>query len=210
VPRAPTPASTPARRSPSFTSLAEIDPAHVLAALREDLPSTIRAIALREAWSAFHAHWSSCGKVYRYRISYEGESHSWRLPRAPEVNIARLEVALGWLRAAEDISALCVRRDDDPEIRRLERLQILESTERGLTLEVAAAGFGKYLVRHLVAAAVGYAIGAYDDTALAKVISGEVKRPPRADAEGLTLHRVLYPEPLDPFPDLDHLCPERA
>ena len=191
----------------SFSSSAAIEPEPLRAALNALLPSTLRVLALREAASAFHAHWSSTGKVYRYRLSFCGEAQAWRLPHsAAELDPARLERALALLLAAPDVSALARAREHDPASRRLARAAILESDARGITLEFAADGFGKYLVRYLVAASVGFALGTLDEPALAAMLAREAKRPPRAEADGLCLHRVLYPPGLDPFPDIETLA----
>jgi tRNA pseudouridine38-40 synthase len=193
----------------SFTSHKALDLQQLRAALAADLPSTVKVLAVREAWTTFHAHWSSTGKTYRYRLSFSGESRAWRLPSDrfpyPALDLARLAEALAVLEGAPDVSALEVEGEHGPSVRRLGRARIHESGPRGTTLEFSAGGFGKYLVRHLVAAAVGYSVGAYDACGLARMLSGADPRPPRAPAEGLCLHRVHYPAETDPFPDLEAL-----
>ena len=68
-----------------------------------------------------------------------------------------------------------------------------------------ATTFAQDQMRHLVTAALGYATGAFDAPRLARLLCGVEPRPLRADADGLTLHQVLYPTELDPFPDLEAL-----
>ncbi len=194
----------------SFSTRAPLDPEALREALDADLPTTIRVLAVREAASSFHAHWSSNGKIYRYRISFAGAPAAWRLP-APRfpyscLDPARLAEALRLLEAAPDVSAFATAREHGPAERRLERARIASSSAEEVVLEFAAAGFGKHLVRHLVAGAVGFAVGAYSPAELARMLGREAPRPPRADADGLTLHRVLYPEEIDPFPDLERLA----
>ena len=189
----------------SFTTHAELEVEKVQRALSADLPSTLQLLALREAGSSFHAHWSSIGKVYRYRISFRGGTGAWRLPFL-RLDLPRLEQALAMLREAPDVSALAAPGEHGPATRRLDRATVLESSAGGVLLEFAAAGFGKHLVRHLVGAAAGFAAGTFDERALSQMIAGQVSRPPRAEADGLTLHQVLYPAELDPFPDVDLLA----
>jgi len=193
----------------SFSTRNTVDPLPLRDALNAELPSTIRVLALREAASSFHAHWSSTGKVYRYRISLCGEVRAWRLPseRFPyqQIDRERLAHVLAFFEQASDVSAFARAREHDPASRRLTRAAILEADSRGVTLEFAAAGFGKYLVRNLVGGALGFAVGAYDEAALRAMLAREEQRPPRAEADGLSLHRVLYPPDLDPFADTDAL-----
>ncbi len=194
----------------SFHSRADLDAAALCAQLRRELPDTICPLALRLAPKSFHSHWSSIGKVYRYRLSFAGETRAWRLP-GPRFPYARLDPALlaralERLHAARDVGAFAAERERGPKARALERASILAFDAGGATLEFAGAGFGKHQVRHMVSAAVGVAVEALTLQELAQMISGAIPRPPRAPADGLMLHRVLYPPHLDPFPDVDLLA----
>jgi tRNA pseudouridine38-40 synthase len=194
----------------SFHSRADLDPAALCSSLRRELPETIRPLALRLAPKSFHSHWSSIGKVYRYRVSLDGEARAWRLP-GPGSPRARLDLdalsrALAVLEAAPDVGAFCAEGERGPKERALARCAILAKDSRGATLEFAGAGFGKHQVRHMVTAAVGVAVGALSLQELARMLARSMPRPRRAPAEGLWLHRVLYPPHLDPFPDLDALA----
>lgn len=194
----------------SFHSRADLDPAALCDALRRELPDTIRPLALRPAPKSFHSHWSSVGKVYRYRISFASEARAWRLP-GPRFPYSRLDAALlaralDQLQAAPDLGAFCAEGERRPKVRALKRCAILDSDSRGATLEFAGGGFGKHQVRHMVAAAVGVAVEALSLQELGRMISGSMPRPSRAPADGLVLHRVVYPPQLDPFPDLDALA----
>jgi tRNA pseudouridine38-40 synthase len=195
----------------SFSTRAAVDPDELRERLNADLPTTLRVLAIREADSSFHSHWSSTGKIYRYRLSFAGAAAAWRLPSArfpyASLDAERLAEALRLLEAAPDVSAFATEREHGPDERKLTRAAIVSATAGEVLLEFAAAGFGKHLVRHLVAGAVGFAVGAYSQDDLSSMLAKRSPRPPRAEAEGLSLHRVLYPEALDPFPDLDRLAP---
>jgi tRNA pseudouridine38-40 synthase len=194
----------------SFSSRADLDPASLLPALNAELPATIRALCLRAAPKSFHAHWSSIGKVYRYRISFSGEGAAWRLPAArfpySALDAPKLAEALSAIASAPDVSALSGPGDRDSKARAIDEALVIECSPAGATLQFRAAGFGKYLVRHLVGAALGYAVGAYRREELEGILSGALPKPPRADPDGLTLYRVLYPSALDPFPDAERLA----
>ncbi len=194
----------------SFASRADLDPQVLFRALSAELPATIQLRCCRIAPKSFHSHWSSTGKVYRYRISFCGEPRAWRLP-APRFDFcaldpARLARAMAAIAQAPDVSALCGAHEHGQRERVIERAEVVSASAQSATLEVQAAGFGKYLVRHLVGAALGFSVGAYDDQELLAILAGKAPKPPRADADGLTLQRVLYPAELDPFPDLDRLA----
>lgn len=196
----------------SLSTQTPFDPDALRDRLNADLPTTLRVLALREAPSSFHSHWSSTGKIYRYRISFGGSPTAWRLPceRFPYSSLdrARLAEALRLLEAAPDVSAFATKGEHGPAERKLTRACVVSAGPRELVLEFAARGFGKHLVRHLVGGAVGFAVGAYSEDDLSRMLARRAPRPPRADADGLTLHRVLYPGELDPFPDVDRLARE--
>jgi tRNA pseudouridine38-40 synthase len=193
----------------SFSSKTALVPEQLRSALNADLPSTLRVLSARVAPKSFHAHWSSVGKIYRYRISFCSEPEAWRLPspRYPyrSLDPVRLEQALALLLDHGDLRALCLPGERGPRPRPLERARLIEHSARGSTLEFRAKGFGKYMIRHLVCAALGMAVGALEEQDLQSMLRGQAGRPPRAEADGLCLHRVLYPAELDPFPDADSL-----
>jgi len=193
----------------SFSTRPAPDLDALVAKLAEDLPQTVQVLAAREATRSFHAHWSSTGKTYRYRISFAGAQAAWRLP-APRYPYSSLDVklikeALAVFEAAPDVSAFASAREHGPAVRRLTRARIVSESARELVIEIEAAGFGKHLVRHLVGGAVGFAVGAYSRGELSRMLERKAPRPPRAEADGLTLHRVHYPAEIDPFPDVDRL-----
>lgn len=191
----------------SFTTRTGLDPGGLRDRLNCDLPGSIRVLAARAVPRRFHSHWSSVGKIYRYRVSLSGEPRAFRLPAAERDAMlsgpAAIDRALDLLASAPDLGALCSR--DDGRVRTLRRASVVARSVAGLTFELAASGYGKHQVRHLVTTALGVASGALSEAQLRAILAGLAPRPPRAPAEGLVLHRVLYPVGLDPFPDLDSL-----
>lgn len=192
----------------SFHSRGKLDTDALALELNRWLPSEIRVLAFRAAPKSFHAHWSSTGKRYRYRIAFRDEPRAWRLPAEhfpiEALDRALLEEVLTRLVECEDLSALSAERVKKP--RRLTRAAVLACDTSGLTLEVEGPGFGKYMVRNLVSLAASIAGGVLPRQALEPVLAGEQRRPFKAAAGGLTLWQVLYPPELDPFPDLERIC----
>ncbi|MFN7133322.1 MAG: hypothetical protein ACK4N5_14685, partial [Myxococcales bacterium] len=174
-------------------------------ALNRELPADIRVLAAREVPKSFHAHWSSIGKQYRYRISFTGGPRAWRLPTElcliGSLDRTLLERALERLRAAPDLSAFCA--DKERRIRTVARLDVLRFDAGAVELEIEGPGFGKYMVRKLISAAVEVAGGRVPLDDLDGMLAGTAPRPWKAPADGLTLHRVLYPMDADPFSDVD-------
>lgn len=187
----------------SFSSRERLDLERLRWETNDRLPSTVRLLAVRPAPPSFHAHWSSCGKVYRFRLGHGGAPGRWRLPPV-ELDPTRLLQALGMIEAAPDVAALSATRGEE-KTRRVTRAALLESGAEGSLIEVEAAGFGKYLVRNLMAAAAATAAGELSPDELLAALAGRAPHPRRAPAEGLCLWRVLYPAQLDPFPDVEEL-----
>lgn len=176
----------------SFQSRLAIEPSALLARLNDALPSTIRIRQAARAHPSFHAHWSALGKVYRYRIPAR---ESARLdPR-------RLDFALDLIASREDLSAFSASRERDKhKVRTIDGARRLEHCPvTGILIEISGAGFGRYQIRNLVAAAQAMAAGQLGPDALLALARGEGPRPVKAAAEGLCLWQVRYASELDPF-----------
>ena len=192
----------------SFQTRLDLDPTDLLTRLNDTLPSTVRVLAAARAHPSFHAHWSATGKVYRYRLPNS--------PTAPEdrdeFDLARLDFALNLLASQSDLSAFSASRErDGHKIRALDSARLLEADPvSGALLEFSGAGFGRYQIRHLVAAAHAMARRQITPDELCAMSRGEKRHPTKAPAEGLCLWQVRYPEERDPFASLTphwHLAP---
>jgi tRNA pseudouridine38-40 synthase len=192
----------------SFHSRGDLDLNHLQHHLNDQLPSTIRILAMRSTDKQFHAHWSSIGKIYRYRISFCGEARALRLPseKLPltSIDYKNLLMAMEKLQSASDLKAFSNERNSRP--RQLLKATIHDFSSKGVTLEFQAKGFGKHQVRNLVSAALELACNNISENQWNELLAGLRSRPPRADPDGLALHRVLYAPNLDPFPDIDRLA----
>lgn len=176
----------------SFQSRHAIDPTELLMRLNDALPSTVRIRQAARALPSFHAHWSAVGKVYRYRIPAK-ESEC--------LDPLRLDFALALLASREDLSTFSASRERDKhKVRTLDSARCLERCpEAGVLIEISGAGFGRYQIRNLIAAAQAMACGQISADALLAMSKGERARPVKAAAEGLCLWQVRYAGEMDPF-----------
>ena len=181
----------------SFQTRLDLDPTSLLTRLNDTLPSSVRVLAAARAHPSFHAHWSATGKVYRYRLAPEPTSPS----DSDGLDFARLNFALRLLASRDDLAAFSASRERDKhKVRTLDSARLLEaSPATGALLEFSGAGFGRYQIRHLVAAALAMARRQITPDELCAMSRGEQRHPPKAPAEGLCLWQVRYPLERDPF-----------
>src|SRR5205085_1841768 len=129
------------------TVRAELNPGILAEGLNAALPDSVKVLAARAMPRTFHAHWSSTGKTYRYRVAFSDVPRAWRLPseRFPfsSLDSERLRRGLALLLATKDLSTLC-GPSDRPKPRSLERASVLEETDSLLTLELSSSGFGRH------------------------------------------------------------------
>jgi tRNA pseudouridine38-40 synthase len=157
-----------------------------------DLPPALRLLRWASVPDSFHARASSCGKVYRYDFGHFVQN----VQNAPDWERARAALkALEGLAEMPGIGSPAKAHKPAPPLTRW------SLGDDGI-LELEARAFRKHEVRniagHLAAIALGYA----DPSSLRELAAR--KRPwmgATAPAAGLTLVRVLYPEPIDPFID---------
>ncbi|MCU0698071.1 MAG: tRNA pseudouridine(38-40) synthase TruA [Myxococcaceae bacterium] len=180
-------------------------PARINAHLPEDL-----GIALaRPAPPHFNAQWRSRVKEYRYRLHRRGEAawapFSWQV----EVDAARVHEVLQRAVGTFDFSAF---HDPSSAVkpRTVRSVEVAEGPDGLLDVRVRGEGFGRYMVRSLVGAAVAVARAEWSAEAFVAALSPEhpaaaldsPERPSRrfrAPAAGLTLWNVEYDPPDDPF-----------
>ncbi|MDR0966077.1 MAG: hypothetical protein LBM75_06190 [Myxococcales bacterium] len=176
----------------SFQSRLDIDPITLTNELNEALPSTVHVRTSVRALPSFHAHWSSTGKIYRYRLFSEQNE---------QIDPSRLDFALRLLSTRTDLSAFSASRERDKgKIRTIAFARLLENTpDSGLLIEFEGVGFGRYQIRNMIAAALAMGQGHIGPDALLSMAQGTRKHPFRAAAEGLCLWKVLYPDALNPF-----------
>lgn len=148
---------------------------------------------------------------------------AWRLPdprafpelaaagRPAHLDAAAMRRAMASLLGTRDLRGLATLRGPMPRrrgIRRMGAARLVEAPWPGagggrlVVLTVAGTAFLRHQVRNLVGllAQVGY--GEIDAGEVSALVAGRTRHHgPRAPGRGLTLVRVRYPAPLDPFRD---------
>ncbi len=182
----------------SLTTRADLAPRALFSALSAELPSTIALRALEVVPRSFHAHWSSVGKIYRYRLTARAEARALWLEQLGALDLGRLLLGLRLLAGAVDLSPF-VPSEKGARRRALKSAELIAYSAYDAELQFTAEGFGKHQIRHMVGALLALALGDLDPRAFGRLLRGAHPLSMRAPAEGLTLHRVLYPPGLDPF-----------
>ena len=191
----------------SFHTRSDITPGELQCALNDALPATIRILALRRAAPSFHAHWSSIGKTYRYRlsphplaISAEPAAIDWNA-----LDAVRLRDGLNLLASLPDLSGFSASdKRDGGRVRTIFPPRLLEASPNdGVLVEIQGTGFGRYQIRNLMAAAIAFGTGKLSAPDLIAMAQGALLHPFRAQAEGLCLFRVHYARGTSPFSETD-------
>lgn len=183
-----------------FDAPFRIPPAGVRAALNGLLPGAIRVLAAAETAPDFHARFSAAAKTYRYHLLRTAVAspllarYAWSagagLSRAPMEEAARAFVGRHDFRAFFTAPA-----GEEPRspLRTVSVARLL-GTADGLTFEVTADGFLRYMVRRMVGTLVAVGRGQLPAARVAEML-GDPERPGprfRAPASGLRLYRVHY------------------
>jgi tRNA pseudouridine38-40 synthase len=171
------------------------------------LPADVRVTGLREVPDAFDARFSALRRHYEYRLTGEPygapplrrDIAGWRRPLDPEL----MQQASDRLLGLHDFAAFCRRREGATTIRELQRFSWRGEPDglggTVLVAEVSADAFCWSMVRSLVGAVA--AVGEGRRTAdWAQSLLTERQRSSSinvADAHGLSLVRVDYPDDAD-------------
>jgi tRNA pseudouridine38-40 synthase len=175
-----------------------VNPTDVAARVTAGLPKTMGIALSRPAPKRFNAAWSASGKEYRYRLLLEDdaawERAAWRVDVRPERVAALLSRAVG----TRDFFAFH-DKSSPQKLRRLRRVQVVQTGGR-VDLRFEGDGFGRFMVRRLVGAAVGVARGEVPEDDYLRALEAPLPfAAPRAPPQGLVLWEVEYPRELDPF-----------
>jgi tRNA pseudouridine38-40 synthase len=168
------------------------------------LPGTVGVALAKEAPPHFNAQWRSRVKEYRYRLlAVDGSPwapFAWRVDASAVQLRATLAKAVG----THDFSAF-----HDPSSvvkpRTVVSAEVVEAGNGLLDVRLRGEGFGRYMVRSLVGAAVAVARGDWSDEAFEAALrcggapDDQPSRRFRAPAGGLTLWNVEYDAADYPF-----------
>lgn len=181
-----------------FDSATRIPPEKIAYALNTMLPEDIRVRESALAPEGFHARYSACGKVYRYR--FFNSRHDCAIGRQ---YAAHVPLPLDVARMNEEAQALCGTHDFEAfaasgsvvksTVRTIYRVQVTRSGDE-VTLLVLGDGFLYNMVRIIAGTLMEIGTGKRDMGAIAKAIESKDRLAlgQTAPAKGLTLMRVLY------------------
>ena len=181
-----------------FDSATRIPPEKIAFALNTMLPPDIRIRESGTAPEGFHARYSACGKVYRYR--FYNSRHDCAIGRQYAAHVPLL---LDVERMNAEAQALCGTHDFEAfaasgsvvksTVRTIYRVQVTASGD-DVTLLVLGDGFLYNMVRIIAGTLMEVGTGKRDMGAIAKAIEtrDRLALGQTAPAKGLTLMRVLY------------------
>ena len=167
-------------------------------ALNAHLPAEVGMVKVGHAPAAFHARFTTTGKIYRYRIwnspvlSPFEKGRAWHFPNplSFEVLAQTAQLFVG----EHDFAAFSANRGKPVEttVRTIRRVTV-KHRRRLITLEYEGNGFLYKMVRLLTGALVRCAQGRASADWIPRLLAGQAgKNSFAAPAEGLYLLRVLY------------------
>jgi tRNA pseudouridine38-40 synthase len=180
----------------------ELPPPELARALNGILPRDVRVLAAVEAPEAFHARRSARSKLYRYVLDTgpvqlpTRRRHAGHWP-APLDHSAVAAVAALYLGRHDFASLQSAGGSVGTTERTLTRSQA-EWQDAALVYEVEADGFLRKMVRSLVGGMLAAGRGVTTPEELHRALEARDRRlwPAPAEARGLTLVRVDYPDPV--------------
>lgn len=181
-----------------FDSATRIPPEKIAFALNTMLPPDIRIRESGLAPEGFHARYSACGKVYRYR--FFNSRHDCAIGRQ---YAAHVPLPLDVEAMNREAQALCGTHDFEAfaasgsvvksTVRTIYRVQVTRSGD-DVTLLVLGDGFLYNMVRIIAGTLMEIGTGKREPGAIARAIETKDRLAlgQTAPAKGLTLMRVLY------------------
>lgn len=181
-----------------FDSATRIPPEKLAFALNTMLPPDIRIRESGPAPEGFHARYSACGKVYRYRFFNSrhdcaiGRQYAAHVPLALDVEAMNREAQS--LVGTHDFEAFAASGSVvKSTVRTIYRVQVTQSGD-DVTLLVLGDGFLYNMVRIIAGTLMEVGTGKREPGAIARAIDthDRLALGQTAPAKGLTLMRVLY------------------
>ena len=181
-----------------FDSATRIPPQKIAFALNTMLPPDIRIRESSLAPEGFHARYSACGKVYRYRFFNSrhdcaiGRQYAAHVPLALNVEMMNREAQA--LLGTHDFEAFAASGSVvKSTVRTIYRVQVTRSGDE-VTLLVLGDGFLYNMVRIIAGTLMEVGTGKREPGAIARAIEtrDRLALGQTAPARGLTLMRVLY------------------
>lgn len=177
-------------------------------ALNAKLPATIRIFSCEEVASDFHSRFSATGKRYGYRIE-TGETLppllaglAWH--RRGLATGSELADAAALFEGTHDFRAFSANRNDGKDAERdtertIFRTEVEQVGENSVIIHFEGTGFLYKMVRFLVGSVVYCVEGRFPPPEIEALLKGgaDHKAPFCAPADGLSLERVFYSDPLN-------------
>ena len=169
------------------------------------LPPDIRLLAAHRMPAGFHARKSALGKEYLYRL-YLGRvvpplvaPYAMRAPR--DLDLAAMRRAIQALPGRHDFTAFASAGGAHGQPFRRIFAATLDRDGRELRLRFSGDGFLRGMVRALVGTLIEVGTGRRSTESMAELLSGRPRSEagPAAEAQGLTLERVVYPARWEPL-----------
>jgi tRNA pseudouridine38-40 synthase len=182
----------------------------VPALINRHVPPTMGIAVARATSSHFNAHWKATAKEYRYRLLStprpSWQSCAWLLTARLEVLREAMQRFIG----AWDFSAFHDRKSPT-RIRTLFSVEVMDLGDGLVDVRLVGDGFGRHMVRYLVASAVAVAEGRLTCDQLSEALErgSQAQRPhwlTPAPAHGLVLWDVRYAPTEDPFDQVTRLA----
>ena len=179
-------------------------PPHALPlAILPFLPPDLSVVRAAECPEGFHPRYDALGKEYCYRMRFGGvpdpflAKRVWQLPyRLTDDGFAAMQAATAHFVGTHDFTSfMCVDSDMENRVRTVSDLHVVRASNE-ISLFITADGFLYNMVRIITGTLFEVARGRRTPESIPDVIAALDRKAAgmTAPADGLYLHRVIYPE----------------
>jgi len=183
----------------NFTTTSTLSVDTLKKGLNSLLPQDIFIISADDAPIDFHARYDAKSKVYAYHIRnredrdpFERNRH-WHIPRP--LDMGPMGECLALLMGTHDFSAFkSAGSENRNPVRTVIRAELCRSDEGLVTIQLAADGFLRHMVRNIVGTVVEAGLGKMDQEGFRAVLESKDRQQAgmKAPAQGLFLMEVRY------------------
>jgi len=183
-----------------FDTESELSPEQFLKAVNHWSPTDVSVLDCREAPEGFHARFSACSKLYRYRILRSAVRRPLRDALTVRVwrslDVEAMARCAAMLVGEHDFTSFASEHTEaQSNVRRVTRCELTEDGDE-LHLLIEADGFLYNMVRIIAGTLLAVGRGKMAPEAFADALEARERTSagPTAAARGLTLLRVRYPD----------------
>jgi tRNA pseudouridine38-40 synthase len=188
---------------PTSSSAPAVPPHALPLAILPFLPHDLSVVRAAVCPEGFHPRYDAIGKEYRYRMRFGGvpdpflSNRVWQLPyRLTERGFAMMQEAAAHFIGRHDFTSfMCVDSDIEDRVRTVSDLHVVRTGDE-VSLYITGNGFLYNMVRIITGTLFEVARGRRTPESIPGVLAALDRKAAgmTAPAEGLYLHRVLYPE----------------